>query len=177
VDDFWWDRAGFGVGAKTLREQMAGVCKTRQGLGQDGADMNFGLDPSLVDFSPPSSTFVDYPAAPDTGLIYSPGGVNVPPGYGYGPSPSGGVAIYPAGSATSSPSSGGGSDLSWLSSLFSSAGSVGKAVLAPGVAPRVNVPTGVTPASIASPVLGGLSLGTILLAGAALVLVMSMGRR
>ena len=81
-----------------------GGCKKLGRLGQDDSlDLSqFGV-PSTFDL-PTLSTNADYPASPESGLTYIPSDTTpaVPEGYGYGPSESGGVAIYPAGAVTPS---------------------------------------------------------------------------
>jgi hypothetical protein len=76
---------------------LSGACACRNKLGDASSDLNFGVPTDLVDFTAPPP--VNYPASPESGLTYAPT-PNVPAGYGYGPSPDGGVAIYPAGAAT-----------------------------------------------------------------------------
>jgi hypothetical protein len=75
-------------------------CACKKGLGQDDVD----------DFPSFTPTGPSYAFGPTDSYTDNP--VNVPAGYGYGPSQSGGVAVYPAGpvqtpiTASASPSSG-----------------------------------------------------------------------
>jgi hypothetical protein len=81
-------RSRLGSVRKIVVSGLGCACQMKKTLGQDDVD----------DFPSFAPTGPSYAFGPNDSYTDNP--VNVPAGYGYGPSPSGGVAIYPAGGAT-----------------------------------------------------------------------------
>lgn len=103
--------------------------------GMGDYDANFGLDPSLIDFSPPP--VVNYPAAPGSGVVYAPADPNCTSGMPYdingnlcpGATPMVPKTVPSAGSIFDTASS---NPIPKSNPIYNT--------LPPGPAPRVNVP-------------------------------------